>query len=223
MMCDSRMWRAQIDALLPYCQIQVGGIDGADNVARIAAQLLAIAPTRFALAGLSMGGILALEMWRQAPERIDRMALLDTNPHADLPQRRELRQKQIDKVRAGELKSVLREELKPNYLARCNKTNQALLDEVLEMGLQQGETTFVRQSLALRDRPDSTAMLATITCPSLVLCGVEDELCPVAVHESMAKVISNSSLQVLPDCGHLSTMEQPEAVSAALLEWLRAA
>jgi pimeloyl-ACP methyl ester carboxylesterase len=223
MMCDARMWRAQTRDLLPHCQVQVGAIDGAESVALIAAQLLAAAPARFALAGLSMGGILALEMWRQAPARIERMALLDTNPHADLPQRKRLRQGQIDKVRAGKLDSVLREELKPHYLARCNKTNLALLDAVLEMGLQQGESTFVRQSLALRDRPDSTAMLATITCPSLVLCGAEDELCPVAVHQFMAKAIPNAWLQVVPDCGHLSTMEQPDAVSAALQAWLQAA
>jgi pimeloyl-ACP methyl ester carboxylesterase len=223
MMCDERLWQDQLRDLESECEISVGDIGGADNVMEVAQCLLEQAPAQFALAGLSMGGIIALEMWRQQPQRIERLALLDSNFKADLPDRRRLRDGQVERVRAGALEQVLRDELKPNYLAQCHKDNQLLLERVLRMGVDQGVEVFVRQSWALRDRPDSTATLPTINCPTLVLCGVEDELCPVGLHREMAAAIPNVQLRVVADCGHLSTMEQPEAVTAALHEWLCAA
>ena len=220
MMCDRRLWRHQVEALRGHYRLQVGDIGVASDVSEIARSLLAAAPTRFALAGLSMGGIVALEMWRQAPRRIERLALLDSNFRPDTPERRALRNDQIERVGAGALQLILRDELKPNYLAQCHKSNTALLDEVLQMGMEQGAEVFVRQSVALRDRPDSTATLATIDCPTLVLCGDEDELCPVALHREMATAIEGSKLRIINECGHLSTLEQPAAVTAALHEWL---
>ncbi len=223
MMCDHRLWRHQCEALAGDVPVHVGDISGADSIAEIAAQVLAEAPPRFSLAGLSMGGIVAFEMWRQAPERIERMALLDTNYRADAEDRRMLRNQQIHAVRAGELMSVLRDELKPNYLAQVHRDNTELLDEVLAMGMELGEDVFIDQSLALRDRPDSEATLPNITCPVLVLCGAEDTLCPVSLHETMAARIDNAELVVVEECGHLSTMEQPEAVNSAMARWLAAA
>ena len=223
MMCDGDMWREQVDSLSSDVAISVGDIGGADSVEALAQSILEQAPEHFALAGLSMGGIIALEMWRQAPQRIERLALLDTNHHADLPERRDLRLEQIERVVAGELETVLRDELKPNYLADCHRNNLALLDTVLAMGLAQGPEVFARQSLALRNRPDSDATLLGIDCPTLVLCGDEDELCTPAVHEYMASRIPGATLVIVPECGHLSTMEQPQRVSAALHNWLCAA
>ena len=167
-----------------------------------------------------MGGIVAMEMWRQAPERIERMALLDTNFRADAPERKSIRDRQMEDVAGGELEAVLRDELKPNYLADCHRGNLALLDEVLAMGLSLGPEIFRRQSLALRDRPDSTATLPGISCPTLVLCGDEDRLCPPDLHREMAEHIPGAQLEIIPQCGHLSTMEQPAAVTTALVNWL---
>ena len=220
MMCDARLWTRQATALSGGWRIHCGNLAGSDSIAGMAAQILDWAPERFALAGLSMGGIVAMAMWRQAPERIERLALLDTNFRADTDERRALRNAQMARVTAGELASVLRDELKPNYLARCHRGDPALLDEVLAMGLDLGERCFIRQSMALRDRIDSTDTLATIDCPTLVLCGDEDSLCPVALHEEMAALIPGASLQVVARCGHLSAMEQPEAVNRALQQWL---
>ncbi|KAA1189130.1 alpha/beta fold hydrolase [Pseudohalioglobus sediminis] len=220
MMCDAGLWRAQEAELGGELPLLHGDITGHDDIAAIARGVLAGAPERFALAGLSMGGIVALEMWRQAPERIARLALLDTNFRADTPQRRAVRDRQMAQARRGELGAILRDELKPNYLASCHRDNRALLDEVLYMGMGLGAEVFVRQSLALRDRPDSTATLPTITCPTLVLCGEEDELCPPSLHGEMAQRIPAAQLLVIPDCGHLATMEQPGAVNAALKKWL---
>lgn len=220
MMCDQRLWRPQLEALDARCR--VGDLTRGESIEAIAADLLADLPTRFALAGLSMGGIVAFEMWRRAPERIERLALLDTNFRADPPERRRLRNEQIVRVAAGQLESVLRDELKPNYLAASHRADTRLLDEVLAMGMELGPTVFERQSKALRDRPDSSATLATIDCPALVLCGSEDSLCPVALHEEMAAAIPGAELCVIEDCGHLATLEQPGAVNGALARWLAA-
>jgi pimeloyl-ACP methyl ester carboxylesterase len=220
MMCDASLWSNQVAALGAHWHVSVGDITGADSVGEIAAQVLAAAPRSVAVAGLSMGGIVALEMWRQAPERIERLALLDSNFRADPPERQRLRDRQVADVAAGSLARVLREELKPNYLADCHRGNTALLDEVLGMGMALGADVFRRQSLALRNRPDSSTTLATITCPVLVLCGDEDRLCPPALHREMAALIPNAALDIVPRCGHLSTLERPNAVSAALRRWL---
>lgn len=220
MMCDAALWAPQAKALGFDYAVHCGDISLGRDVASIAARVLAVAPERFALAGLSMGGIVALEMWRQAPQRIQGLALLDTNFRPDTAERREMRNRQIEEARQGRLGALLRDELKPNYLARCHRGNLALLDEVLYMGLRQGQAVFERQSLALRDRPDSSATLATITCPTLVLCGEEDSLCPPQLHREMASMIPGARLHVIPDCGHLATLEQPDAVTAALRHWL---
>ena len=222
-MCDLRLWRNQADALEGTAAISFGDMTGACTVEVLAARVLANAPDRFALAGLSMGGIVALEMWRQAPQRIERLALLDTNYRADTPQGRQLRNQQITRAAAGELKNILRNELKPNYLANVHRNNTTLLDEVLAMGIELGESVFIEQSAALRDRPDSTLTLATIECPTLVLCGDEDQLCPVELHRSMAQRITGAHLDVIENCGHLSTLEQPDAVNQAMYAWLNVA
>lgn len=221
MMCDLELWASQVKALSPYCSVFHGDITADSNIQSIASRVLDRAPQQFALAGLSMGGIVAMEMWRQAPHRIERMALLDTNFHADTDEKRTMRNRQMNEVRQGALGSILRDELKPNYLARCHRNNTALLGDVLYMGMGLGDQVFLRQSRALRDRPDSAETLSTINCPTLVLCGEEDDLCPPALHREMASMISSSRLSIIPDCGHLSTMEQPKAVNTALLNWLK--
>ena len=220
MMCDAGLWQDQVDEFGGDYQLFHGDISQDADVATIAAHVLQAAPSRFALAGLSMGGIIAMEMWRQAPGRIERLALLDTNFRADTEDRRNLRDRQIAQVRRGELGAILKDELKPNYLAACHRHNHSLLDEVLYMGMCLGEDVFERQSIALRDRPDSSATLATIGCPTLVLCGEEDSLCPPELHREIADRIPGAALAIIPECGHLSTMEQPRAVNNALRAWL---
>lgn len=220
MMCDERLWRHQLRALSTEIRVQVCSMVGARSIAEIATRILAAAPQKFALAGLSMGAIVAFEMWRQAPDRIERMALLDTNSAADAPERFAIRNRQIKQVQAGQLSQILSDELKPNYLAEVNKTDTALLEEVLQMGMDLGQDCFVEQSIALRDRADSTPTLATITCPVTIICGKEDQLCSVSLHEDMAAEIPRATLNVIEDCGHLSTLEQPEAVNKILRQWL---
>jgi pimeloyl-ACP methyl ester carboxylesterase len=217
LMCDARMWGAVPD-LLPPRTLHHALPAGADNMADIAAAILAHAPPRFALAGLSMGGIVAMEMLAQAPERIERLALLDTNPLAEAPEAQARRAPQIARALAGDLAGVMRDEMKPNYLARPEDT--ATLDLCLDMALRLGPGVFRDQSLALRDRADRRDALRGFTGPALVAMGEHDRLCPRHRHEIMHALMSQSTFVIVPDAGHLPPLEQPQATAAALADWL---
>ncbi len=218
MMCNERLWAPQIAAIerTTIC----ADLTRADNFQEMAAQVLDSAPRQFAIAGLSMGGILAFEIWRQAPDRVTHVALLDTNPHAEAPERQSLRLQQIETALTGGLRELAVESLKPLYLAAAHRDDQALLNTILDMALDLGPEVFRRQSLALRDRVDSVPTLPTIDCPTLVLCGAEDLLCPVEYHELMANRIPDARLAVVNNCGHLSSLEQPEIVAQELIALL---
>lgn len=219
MMCDARLWKPQIEALDRHCL--VADLSSHNNLPDMAASVLDAAPASFAVAGLSMGGILAFELWRQAPERITHLALLDTNPHADTPDKRTMRLDQVEQVLSGQLRKLATESLKPAYLAKANRDNQALLDEILAMAMDAGKDVFRRQSIALKDRVDSVATLETISCPTTVICGAEDHICPPAYHELMARRIPGARLVVIENCGHLATLEQPDTVNDELQRLLR--
>lgn len=219
MMCDARLFAPQIAAFSGSRAVHLAPISGHDTVAALAAEVLAHAPARFALAGLSMGGIVAMEMLAQAPERIARIALLDTNPLAERPEVKAAREPQIDKVRAGGLGAVMREEMKPRYLADGPR-RQDILDLCMEMALDLGPDVFVRQSRALQSRADRSDTLVAARAPALVLCGRHDVLCPVERHEMMHGLLAGSRLVIVEEAGHLPTLEQPEAVNAALATWM---
>lgn len=220
MMCDERLWSQQVAALAADCRVHCGDLTRDNSITAIAERVLDAAPPRFALAGLSMGGIVALEIMRSAPERVERLALLDTNFRADNPERKVQRNRQLTELETLGLEQLVREELLPAYLADGHPDTQHILNEVLDMGLRLGDEVFVRQSIALRDRLDSSSVLAGIDCPTLVLCGEQDRLCSVELHREMAEKISGSRLQVIPHCGHLATMEQPGRVIAEMRHWL---
>lgn len=219
MMCDARLFGPQINALSPSRPVGVGDLTGHDSMAALAAEVLAQAPERFALAGLSMGGIVAMEVIRQAPGRVARLALLDTNPRAELPEAKARRAPQIEKVRRGGLREVMRDEMKPNYLTE-GPFRADILDLCMAMALDLGPEVFVRQSVALRDRPDQQETLRRVRVPTLILCGRHDVPCPVERHELMHGLIQGSTLRIIEGAGHLSTLEQPAAVTAALWAWL---
>ena len=214
MMCDQRLWAHQEQALEQTAFH--ADTSQADNFTDMAASAIAHAPQRFAVAGLSMGGILAFEIWRQAPERVTHMALLDTNPHAERPERKALRPRQIEAALAGRLRELAIESLKPLYLARANRDNEQLLGTILDMALKLGPAVFRRQSLALGDRIDSVPTLKTIDCPTVVICGEEDTVCPLEYHQLMAAEMPDARLRVIENCGHLSPLEQPGIVTAEL-------
>lgn len=219
MMCDDRLFGPQIAALRQARDVHVLPVTEHDTMTALAEDILAAAPPRFALAGLSMGGIVAMEVLRQAPDRIERIALLDTNPKAEAPAVQALRAPQIAAAQAGRLASVMRDEMKPNYLAE-GPDKPAILDLCMDMALSLGAEVFVRQSAALRDRPDQQETLRNARLPALVLCGARDALCPLHRHTLMHDLIPGSTLIVIDGAGHLPTLEKPDDTTAALRRWL---
>jgi pimeloyl-ACP methyl ester carboxylesterase len=219
MMCDARLFDPQIDALARNRPVTVGDLSGHDSVQALATAVLDNAPHRFALAGLSMGGIVAMEIIRQAPDRVAALALMDTNPRAELPEVQARRAPQINAVRAGWLARVMREEMKPNYLAN-GPDRQRILDVCMQMALDLGPEVFVAQSVALRDRPDQQETLRGVTVPTLILCGRHDTVCPLERHALMHALIPGSVLTVIEAAGHLPTLERPDVTTSALQEWL---
>lgn len=219
MMCDVRLYSPQLVAFSPWRTVVFSPVSGADSVAELARQILATAPPRFALAGLSMGGIVAMELVRQAPARVAGLALLDTNPLAEAEEVAARRTGQLARVAAGELKAVMREDMKPHYLTSGPRRNQ-ILDLCLEMALALGPEVFARQSHALRIRPDQTETLRAFRAPALILCGEDDALCPRSRHELMAELMPQADFYVIPGAGHLPTLEQPDLTTRYLEQWL---
>lgn len=218
-MCDGRLFGPQIAELTAHGHTcSVGDITRAGSIERIAKLVLEDAPKRFAVAGLSMGGIVAFEIYKQAPHRVTHMALLNTTARADAAAL--ARKKQLGRVAAGELDLVLREELKPQYLAPENRTPDRL--EVLEqMGVDLGEDVFCRQTMALTLRNAYLDTASQILCPTVLIAGAQDRVCPVDRHAEIQAQIRGADLHVLDGCGHISTLEQPGKVNAALLDLLK--
>jgi pimeloyl-ACP methyl ester carboxylesterase len=221
LLCSARLYAAQVAALWPFGPVMVADHRHDDDMAAIAARILSQAPPRFALAGLSMGGYVALTMMREAPERIARLALLDTSARPDTPEQTAAREKFMAMAEAGKLADVV-ELLTPRFLHPSRRNDEALKRTVRDMAADTGVEAFVRQERAIMKRPDSRPLLASIRCPTLVLVGDEDELTPPALAKEIAAGISGARLVAIPECGHLSTIERPEAVNAALAEWLGA-
>jgi pimeloyl-ACP methyl ester carboxylesterase len=220
MMCDARLWRAVTGALGGRAILHALPV-GSGSTAGIAAAILGRLPPRFALAGLSMGGIVAMEMLARAPERIERLALLDTNPLAESPGVRARRAGQITRALSGDLAGVMRDEMKPLYLADPAGRGD-ILDLCLDMALTLGPAVFRDQSVALRDRPDRQAALRGFAGPALVLMGADDRLCPHDRHALMHALMPQSRLVTVAGAGHLPPLERPAETAAALCDWLAA-
>ncbi len=221
LMCDARLFGPQIADLSRDHAVMTAPITGGERIEEIASTVLDMMPRRCALAGLSMGGIVAMEIYRRAPDRVTRLALMDTNPLAETPPVAAQREPQILRARAGRLDDVMSEELKPNYLAAGPHRGE-ILALVMDMARGLGVEVFVRQSRALQRRRDQQATLRRIDVPTLVLCGAEDTLCPIKRHVFMAEMIPRADLRVIEGAGHLPTLERPEETTRALRDWLSA-
>lgn len=220
LLCDAALWRHQTDTLADLADMTIADVTQEDQAGPMAQRILAQTPEEFALAGLSMGGYLAFEILRQAPDRVTRLALLDTSARADTREKTKLRQDLIDLAQTGEFKGVT-PRLLPRLIHPARMGDAALVGSVLAMAERVGRDAFVRQERLLMLRPDSRHDLSLIHCPTLVLCGRQDGLTPLAESEEMAEKIPRAKLVVIEDCGHLSAMERPRAVSAVLRYWLQ--
>ncbi len=219
MMCDARLFAPQVAMLSASWAVMVCPLTNGDSIDKIATHVLQHAPPSFALCGLSMGGIVAMEMMRQAPQRVEKLALLDTNPLAEHPDRIAAREPQIQAALNGGLRALMRDEMKPHYLVD-GPNRPRILDLCMDMAESLGPEVFVSQSRALQSRRDQRDTLTTVSVPSLIMCGESDALCPVERHELMHRLVPVSKLLVVPDAGHLPTLEQPEVTTQALRHWL---
>ena len=219
MMCDARLFGPQLADLSRDRAVMVASIAGADDVGALAEAVLAAAPSRFALVGLSMGGIVAMEVARRAPGRVERMALMDTSHLPESDRAAALRRSQMEAVREGGLREVMAERLFPSYLAPGSERPD-LLALVLDMAQAFGPAAFERQARALMTRPDQAETLRGLSAPTLLLCGRHDALCPVARHEAMAALLPDARLSVVEEAGHLPTLEAPEITTRALRDFL---
>jgi pimeloyl-ACP methyl ester carboxylesterase len=218
--CSARLWTPQIEALWPLGAVTVADHRRDTSMDTIAKRILASAPPRFALAGLSMGGYIALAIVRLAPERVAKLALLDTSARPDTPEQTEGRKVQIAMAQSGRFGEIPDLSM-PRYLHRDRQNDKALTGLVRTMCEETGAEAFVRQLTAIMTRPDSRPLLASIKCPTLVLVGDGDVATPPELNKEIADGISGSRYVVVPHCGHLSTLEQPAAVNAALAAWLQ--
>jgi len=219
LLCDAALWRHQRQGLADIADIAVADLAEDDSMAGMADRALAAAPARFALAGLSMGGYVAQEIMRRAPDRVERLALLDTSARADNEEQTSRRRGLIELASKGTFKGVT-PRLLP-YLIHPDRMDDApLVDTVMGMAARIGRDAFLRQQRAIMGRIDGREDLRRVACPTLILCGAEDALTPPKVHREMAERIPHARLVIVENCGHLSTLERPEEVTAAMREWL---
>jgi pimeloyl-ACP methyl ester carboxylesterase len=219
LLCSARLYSPQIAALWPHGPIMVADHRRDTTIEAIAKRILDNAPPRFALAGLSMGGYISLNVWRQAPDRVTRLALLDTTARPDGAGSIAGREKLIAATQAGKFAEVP-DTLLPRFLNAAHQKNLALVQIVKDMAADVGPDIFVQQQRAIIKRPDCRPFLPQIKCPTLVLVGEDDVLTPPELSKEIAAGVSGARLVTVKDCGHLSTIEQPEAVNAAMSEWL---
>ena len=218
--CTKVLFSAQIPVLGRARQVIIGDHMVHDTMAGIAAHILKNAPERFALAGLSMGGYLCFEIMRQAPERVERLALLDTSARADSLEKTVLRNEALELAAAGKFMAVCHSTLELS-IAKSRHNDTALKQAIIDMAVDTGPDVWAQQIRAIMGRANSVPMLGGIICPTLIVVGDEDQLTPPELAKEMAAGIPDARLEVVADCGHMSTMEKPDQLNGLLQEWLQ--
>ncbi len=219
LLCDAALWARQVETLSERYDCVVADMTQDDSLGGMASRAIARMPDHFAIAGLSMGGYCALEIMRQAPDRVNRLALLDTSARADPPERVDMRRKLIERVRSGEFETVIAEHFQ-NFVHPSRLDDTDIMSTIRTSAMNVGPNAYMRQQTAIMKRPDSLEELPNIKCPTLVLCGAQDALTPPPLHDEMAAEIPNAVLVKIPHSGHLPTLEQPGPVNTALAEWM---
>ncbi|MDQ2093406.1 alpha/beta fold hydrolase [Rhodalgimonas zhirmunskyi] len=219
MMSDARLYGPQIEVLSRERTVIVACTTQGERIEEIASNILTALPAKFALAGLSMGGIIAMEILRRAPERVTRIALMDTNPLAETPQSAAGYEPMLVGVKAGRLDEVMRGFMKPDYLAP-GPGRMKVLALMQEMARDLGPEVFTRQVRALQRRRDQQSTLRKCKVPTLVMCGRHDGLTPVKRHTFMAELIPYARLEIIENAGHVPVLEAPDETIDALRDWM---
>lgn len=219
---DAELWARQVPMLDDLVdRIVIPDTTAHEDIRDIAAQVLAETEGELAVAGLSMGGYVALEILRQAPGRIERLALLDTSARQDSDDQRRRRTGLIELADKGKFKGVT-PRLLPMLVYKSRLEDESVTRPIFDMAARIGKDGFIRQQKAILSRDDSRELLAGVTVPTLVMCGRDDQLTPVDLSEEMAAAIPNADLRIVETCGHLPALEKPDACGEALRDWLQA-
>jgi pimeloyl-ACP methyl ester carboxylesterase len=225
LLCDAAVWTRQMARLADIADCQIMGYGNADSMDAMARAVLRQAPVKFALAGHSMGGRVALEVMRLAPQRVTRLALMDTGyqarPSGEAGAREEAERMTLLELARAEGMRVMGERWAKGMVHMDRLADKALMNAILDMIERKSPDIFAPQIKALLERPDATALLPQINCPTLLLCGREDAWSPLARHQQMAALMPRAHLEIIENSGHMSTMEQPEAVAEAMRTWLK--
>ena len=222
--CDEGVWKHQARALSRIAQVRIADYGSSDSIEKMALRATQAAPERFALAGHSMGGRIAFEIMRRMGGRVTKLAVLDTAYRGWVPgeageRERAERLRLVDLARSQGMR-VMAQSWVQYMVHRMRLSDAALIDRIVEMFDRKSPEIFVKQIKALLERPDATAVLGGIGCPTLVLCGREDAWSTLSTHREIAALVPKSKFVAIQDCGHMSTMERPEEVTEAMTEWL---
>ncbi|MAM60945.1 alpha/beta hydrolase [Maritimibacter sp. UBA3975] len=219
MMSDARVFGPQIETLSRSHAVTVANVSDAHSIREMAADILFQAPSRFALCGHAMGGVVAMEILRRVPERVTRLCLISTTPLPETPEQAVWREPQIVKAQAGRLEEAMADTLAPDNFAP-GPSRGRVIETMQAMARAHGSEVFVRQSRAMQRRPDAQKALRSLKMPSLVLCGEHDQITPVKRHTFMAELIPYAELAIIEDAGHVPMLETPEKATLAMQAWL---
>ncbi|MBP7339390.1 alpha/beta fold hydrolase [Niveispirillum sp.] len=220
LLCDARLWTGLTAELEGAARPLVADLTQDDNISGMIDRVLDTAPARFALAGYSMGGIVALHLASRAPERVSHLFILNSTARPDPDHRREIRDRQVADAQAGNLSHLLRDEMLPHYFGADFVGRADLSSLVLKMGVEMGAEVFTRQMRALRDRADARPLLSAIPCPTLILAAEQDAMCPVDRHEEIAAGLPDARLSIIAGAGHMAPLERPAALAAEIRPFL---
>ena len=216
---NAAVWHAQIEALRDVADCWVAPLPAYDDLGAIAEDIIAEAPDRFAVAGVSMGGYLCFEILRRVPERVIRLALIATTAEPEAPDVTGRRHIMMEWAQRRQHIAMWREYI-PRFIHEDSWRDASIVDLLLKQAFEVGTYAFLQHHRAMIKRTGYRDLLGGIRCPTLIVSGRDDPACPVAAHEAMARAIANAELLVLERCGHLPPLETPMAVSAAMRDWL---
>jgi pimeloyl-ACP methyl ester carboxylesterase len=219
LLCDAAVWRSQANFLSDSHDVRIANFFGYDSLPAMARSVLAMAPARFSIAGHSMGARVAIEIVNQAPERVERLSLLDTGVHDVRPGEREARQELVNLANVEGMEALAARWIPP-MVAPDRVGDAALMEEISAMVCRATPLIFARQIRALLARPSAQAVLPNIRCPVDVIVGRQDGWSPVSQHEEIVTAVPGARLTIIEDCGHMAPLERPEAVGDILTEWL---
>ncbi len=226
LVCDRAIWAPLLPTLAPHARCSVADYGRIDSLAAMAAHVLATAPPRFAVAGHSMGGRVALEIMRAAPQRVERLALFDTGYQSRMPglpgEAEQAQRHGLLEIARREGMRAMGEKWLTGMLPPARLADTALVDAIADMVARHSSEVFAAQISALLGRPDATDVLRSVACPTLIACGRLDAWSPFARHQDMAELVNGATLVAFEGCGHMAPMEDPATVAGALLAWLQA-